>query len=230
MELKYSDRTIFDSDRYTIRLPRTDAEILALEDLLYECRAFSNPIFLLYKIEPSTVRAMFSGTRKSQTELGIRFGVYDKKGHSPEDQLCAGFCLQRKEDGFHYQSEPPEFKSDLRFLRFLKAYYHFQEEMKLHPMFSDEENSALLHAIGVAKSHRGKGIASLIFQASIEYARDGLECSYMEALMSTPETKHLGRKFGFEVALDNRYSSGLIAYALGLKEDWEGTYDLKRLD
>lgn len=48
--------------------------------------------------------------------------------------------------------------------------------------------------------------------------------------MGAPETIHLGKKFGFEVALDIPYTNALLAYAIGAKDDWEGTHDLQGLD
>lgn len=64
MDREIPERKLFESERYIIRLPITDAEIIALEEILFECRVFGNPVVRLYGYSPSTGRIMFNGTRK----------------------------------------------------------------------------------------------------------------------------------------------------------------------
>lgn len=69
-----------------------------------------------------------------------------------------------------------------------------------------------------------------MFKVAIDYARDGMRCEYLEAQMVSPESKHLGDKFGFEVIYDMKFTNPEIAYALGAQDNWEVSYDLQGLN
>ena len=66
-------------------------------------------------------------------------------------------------------------------------------------MFKDPSKVALMHAFGVVPKHRGRGLATLMNQASIKLAAQR-GCDFLYAHMVTPETIHIGVKTGYEVA------------------------------
>jgi hypothetical protein len=56
-----------------------------------------------------------------------------------------------------------------------------------------------MHAFGAVPKHRGRGLATLMNQASIKLAVQR-GCDFLYAHMVIPETIHISEKAGYEVA------------------------------
>ncbi|TNV76262.1 hypothetical protein FGO68_gene14191 [Halteria grandinella] len=193
---------LHETDAYLFRYPETEDEIIDHENVLVGSRFSGNPQYVLMEISRETIARISFLERDQEISNQQRIAVFDKSTGT----ICGAFGVSRLDQEVSIPDFNVKFSHDPAILRMYEHYYQLEHSLKMtYPKyFQDLSKICVMHAFAVAPEYRGRGIATLMNEVSIKRAKE-LGCKYMIAFMVSPETQHIGRKYGFQLLVEQGY-------------------------